>query len=234
MESSLIRVEGKRIICIQEYISQMKLEQIDQRTLEKHSKQIGRQVYEFRVFEAAKKWKIRKTLKDILVLERLVNGKEARIQEHKETKSEWYLSYLADRISSLAKSPLPGVQTFLERSSVEYDPEEVRFKEQYIYKRAGGRELSCTKMLFRCQQLFGCWSLRYMSISNEGVFYHKGHEQAYTRESILFDSDFSLLYGKQATRDSLQINIISSKRKLCIKALSLFQFYDLLFSLKSA
>lgn len=105
----MIRVEGRRIMSIQEYISQMKLEQIDQRTLEKHSKQIGSQVYEFRVIDTNRKWKIRKTLKDIITLEKLVNGKEARIQEHKETKSDWYLAYLADRLSCLANSPLPGV-----------------------------------------------------------------------------------------------------------------------------
>lgn len=92
-----MQIEGIRTISIIDFIKQINLEQIDQRTLEKHSKTIGKYVYEFKIVRNQLKWKLRKTLKEFSNLD--VELKKLNIEIHVklyESNLNSYLKYLTD------------------------------------------------------------------------------------------------------------------------------------------
>ncbi len=147
---------------------------------------------------------------------------------------EMYLSALAEHAPALR---LDLVRQFFELSAHEYQENIVKYKEFFAFKRQGGRQSDgCCKSACVCLCSTFLWTLRYFQITSEGIQFSKGalHHEAELRENLLFDQQFMMEYDRKGSYDSRKIRLKYSQRRLTLTALSLFEFYDILYSISEA
>lgn len=103
-----------------------------------------------------------------------------------------------------------------------------KYKQISVLKKAGGRyQESCLK----CGLIFSRWKKRYFTIYNEGIIYKD--ESNNIKQYLSYDYDFKMVYNKQNKSNSnLKITLMSSHRKLQLKALSLFEWIEFIYYVK--
>ncbi|KAL4449779.1 hypothetical protein ABPG74_008152 [Tetrahymena malaccensis] len=145
------------------------------------------------------------------------------------------LNEISNKQSTLISEFKNYLRAFLEFSDI-FEEGKQKYKEVYVYKKAGGRYKQSLCQKLNCKNLFGCYDKRYFLISQEGVMYTKGliHPDSTLSEVILFDYHFQVEYGKKQTGQEFGIHFITHSRTLCIQALNVFDYLDILYAIKEA
>jgi phospholipase D1/2 len=80
------------------------------------------------------------------------------------------------------------------------------------------------------------WNKRYIIITSEGLFYSKGFRKPNNkiREMLLFDNNFSLVYGERYTGKKYGIMLRTTSRRISFSAEDIFQFLDIITVFKDA
>lgn len=134
-------------------------------------------------------------------------------------------SLIKETASSIGKDKAV-MQTFLEATYFRGQEFGKIIKGGYLMKKAGGR-YKTSKVIQAFQNTYcNCWHQRYFILSDEGIGYAPDFDNMSLTDNLFFDMTLRVMYGKSEHRENLEINIVTSSRKLRLKAESIEDMYE--------
>lgn len=137
-----------------------------------------------------------------------------------------HLNAILKNLKSSTQSDNLKMQHFLEATHFRGQEFGKIIKAAVLSKRAGGRYKTSKVVSFFQNNCYNCWSQRYFILSDEGIGYSPSFESTFLSDNLFFDTTLRVQYGETTKREKLQINIITSSRKLKVKARTCQELYD--------
>lgn len=229
------------------YYKSLNLETSFVKKIEKKRNKLGLYLYFFEISVKNDQgkiysWKIKRRLNDFITLIKSFRKENITLNNfdhefHHEKESEKNLENFTILLQNFAQNNEIREKSiqfydFLEISSLPLDGP-TKFKEGYLAKRTGGRFKENICQIY-CGVFCKRWLQRWFIVTQEGIIYSINSESTQLREMLLFDQSFHLSYGRQATGTNKGLTIITSNRKLILKAQHFFQALDWISAISEA
>ena len=137
-----------------------------------------------------------------------------------------YLNRLMKNVKTGKQKNLEQLQIFLEATSFRGKEIGKILKGGFLKKKAGGRYKTSKVVQFFKNNCCNCWHKRYFVLSDEGIGYTATFSNSFLTDNLFFDTTLRVTYGSDEERENLEINLITSSRKLRIKAETVEEMYD--------
>lgn len=137
-----------------------------------------------------------------------------------------FINSLVKQAVSSSENDRTTLLTFLEATGFRGQEFGKIIKGGYLMKKAGGRFKTSKVVQIFHNTCCNCWHKRYFILSDEGIGYAPEFENSTLTDNLFFDMTLRVLYGKSEDREDLEINLITSSRKLRLKTSNLEDMYD--------
>lgn len=118
------------------------------------------------------------------------------------------------------------IKTFLEASDLRGTEVSCIIKNNWAYKRIGGRYKSNKLMQFMKHNLSCCWRKKWFILTEEGIGYTNEFNQKQFRDIMFFDNTLRIRHGEKYSDQVKGIVIFTSSRKLKVKFDTDFELID--------